>query len=190
MLQAQGGIAHVTVPVAGGRASREGVRIHRSPSLTRFAVAARDNIPVTRPGRTLRDVRGSLTEYELGAAIRAAEVAGLPLDDFDPYPHLPESALEQRFLKVCRDHGVPRPETQVRVGRYRVDFLWRAERLIVEVDGYRYHGGRVAFERDRARDNALTALGYEVLRFTHRQLTDDPAAVAALVASRLVTRSR
>jgi very-short-patch-repair endonuclease len=41
---------------------------------------------------------------------------------------------------------------------------------------------RVAEERDRERDAALARAGHRVLRFTHRQLADDPHAVAATIA--------
>jgi len=57
--------------------------------------------------------------------------------------------------------------------------------LIVETDGYRYHRGSVAFEDDRARDNRLMALGYDVLRFTYWKVVNEPEAVAALVRIRL-----
>ncbi|HET9739877.1 MAG TPA: DUF559 domain-containing protein, partial [Solirubrobacteraceae bacterium] len=60
---------------------------------------------------------------------------------------------------------------------YEVDLLWRRERLIVEVDGYAYHSTRQAFERDRARDAALQAAGYRVVRLTWRQIAYEPLAV-------------
>ena len=75
------------------------------------------------------------------------------------------------------------------VGPYRVDFLWPRARLIVETDGYRYHRGSISFEDDRARDNQLARLGYEVLRFTYRRVVEEPEAVADLVRSRLRDRS-
>ena len=59
-----------------------------------------------------------------------------------------------------------------------VDFLWCSQRLVVETDGYRFHRGRLAFEADRARDVELKLLGYTVVRFTHRQVVDDPSRVA------------
>ena len=65
-----------------------------------------------------------------------------------------------------------------RVGRYEVDFLWRDQRLVVETDGFRYHGSRDAFERDRARDADLQSRGFRVVRLTHRQLMNDPRKVA------------
>jgi very-short-patch-repair endonuclease len=66
----------------------------------------------------------------------------------------------------------------VPVGSFIADFLWPRHRLIVELDGYRAHGTRSAFESDRARDIELKLLGYEVIRFTWRQLTSQPAQVA------------
>jgi very-short-patch-repair endonuclease len=51
--------------------------------------------------------------------------------------------------------------------------------LIVEVDGYRFHGHRAAFERDRRRDRTLRAAGYEVIRFTWRALREEPFGVVA-----------
>jgi very-short-patch-repair endonuclease len=66
-----------------------------------------------------------------------------------------------------------------RIGPFTVDFLWPAERLVVEVDGWDSHGTRSAFEADRERDTQLKLLGYEVVRFTWRLLTENPAQVAA-----------
>jgi very-short-patch-repair endonuclease len=64
------------------------------------------------------------------------------------------------------------------LGSFIADVLWPEHRLIVELDGYRAHGSRSAFEADRARDVELKLLGYEVIRFTWRQLTSQPAQVA------------
>jgi very-short-patch-repair endonuclease len=69
--------------------------------------------------------------------------------------------------------------------RFEVDFLWRDERLIVELDGWQSHRTRSAFEEDRARDARLKLLGYGVLRFTWRQLEMDPRQVAAAVRALL-----
>jgi very-short-patch-repair endonuclease len=73
----------------------------------------------------------------------------------------------------------------VQVGPYEVDFLWRDRALIVEADGFRHHGDRLAFERDRAKDARLQSLGFRVLRFTYRQLTGDRSAVVAALGSLL-----
>ena len=66
----------------------------------------------------------------------------------------------------------------MRVGPFMVDFLWRDCGLIVEADGYGVHRTRSAFESDRARDVELKLLGQTVVRFTHRQLMDEPSRVA------------
>ena len=73
------------------------------------------------------------------------------------------------------------------LGGYEVDMLWREQRLIVEVDGYAYHSGRAAFERDRRRDAALQAAGYRVVPFTWRQITLEPHVVVAQLARLLQT---
>ena len=77
----------------------------------------------------------------------------------------------------------------MRLGRYRPDFLWREHRVIVETDGFRAHGHRLAFENDRARDATLQAAGYAVLRFTWRQVNDDPHTVAGRIAATLTRRA-
>ena len=66
-----------------------------------------------------------------------------------------------------------------------VDFLWRRSGLVVETDGYRYHGGRASFEHDRARDAKLAAAGFEVMRFSWRQIADEPDEVVAALRARL-----
>jgi very-short-patch-repair endonuclease len=101
-----------------------------------------------------------------------------------PIGDLPEadgtrSGLESRFLRFCRRHRLPEPEPNAKLGPFTVDFLWRAERVVVETDSYRTHGGQVAFEEDRERDIYLKARGYKVARITDRQLDADPAGVAA-----------
>lgn len=86
---------------------------------------------------------------------------------------------EGDFLRFCRRNGLPAPEVNGRVGPWTVDFLWRNKSLAVETDSYRYHRGNVAFEDDRARDLDLRRHGFEVRRFTHRQVREEPAVVAA-----------
>jgi hypothetical protein len=60
----------------------------------------------------------------------------------------------------------------------------------VEVDGYAFHRGRAAFERDRARDAQLVAAGLRIMRITWRQLADEPEAVVARLAAALAAPGR
>ena len=86
--------------------------------------------------------------------------------------------MENEFLVLCDDHGVPRPRVNSRVEGHTVDFFWPPHRLIAETDSRRYHATRAAFERDRARDAALMVAGYRVIRFTYRRIKREPAGVA------------
>ena len=104
-------------------------------------------------------------------------------------PAFTESELEEAFLELCRTHGLPRPEVGVwvatRDGHLKADFLWRAPRLVVETDGYAFHGHRLAFERDHRRDALLDLAGWKVRRFTWRQVAMDADLVAATVRAAL-----
>jgi very-short-patch-repair endonuclease len=176
---------HVTV--SGASESRRGIRVHRSRTLTPEKITVRLGIPVTTPARTLFDLRSVLGRRQFGAVLRQAEFLGLPLDS-SLEPDRTRSELEGKLLALCRRHRLPRPEVNVRIGSFTVDFLWRDRRLVVEVDGFRAHGTRSAFESDRARDVELRLLGYEVLRFTWRQLGENPREVARALRELLATR--
>jgi very-short-patch-repair endonuclease len=186
MLPAQPGHVEVTVPGHGGRKRRKGIRIHRSISLHPAQTTLRLGIPVTTPARTLADLRRSATPDELSKARREAELRGYRLaDQGEGEPALTRTELERRFLRLCRRRGLPVPEVDVPVGEYVVDFLWREEGLIVETDSYRFHGGRAAFEYDYHRQARLNAAGFDVMRFTWRQVVYEPEEVVAAVRSRL-----
>jgi len=115
-------------------------------------------------------------------AIRQAEFLRLPTGLVTDRTR---SDLERYFLRLCRRYGLPRPEVNVLIGGMTVDFLWRDARLVVETDSYATHGGTVAFEDDRQRDLRLRRLGYDVHRFSERQLELEPAAIARDVAAGL-----
>jgi very-short-patch-repair endonuclease len=169
----------VTVPSSNGR-RHAGVVIHRSRTLTAAQITRRLGIPVTTPSRTLADLRRSLPQLQFARALREAEFLRLPVDR-SLQPDHTRSELETRFLRLCRRHRIPQPDVNVRVGSFVVDFLWPSHCLVAELDGYRAHGGRLAFEADRARDLELATLGFRVVRITWRRLNDDlDGLVAAL----------
>ena len=85
--------------------------------------------------------------------------------------------------RLARRHGLPQPECNASLDApdhpgLEADFYFPAHRLVIETDGWDTHRTRQAFEDDRAKDAALTAAGYTVVRFTWRQLRDDPQTVA------------
>jgi very-short-patch-repair endonuclease len=95
----------------------------------------------------------------------------------------PESELEARFVALVHRYRLGRPERQVDLGdsdRWigRVDFAWREERLVVEVDGARHHNSFLDRRADEERDTALTAAGWTVLRFTWSEVVETPGEVA------------
>ena len=200
------GMPHVTV--AGHRVTRPpaGVRVHRS--VIPDAGAKRDGIPVTSLFRTLDDLARVMTAGALRAAIGRAERHHAPdlvaLHDAARSPELrralavyvagrglTDSELEARLFEVVAVTSLPRPETQRRQAGGRVDFLFRELGLVVEVDGYGTHRGRVAFQDDRDRDRAHMRAGLATLRLTWADVTRAPRQVAAdleLTAARLVAK--
>jgi very-short-patch-repair endonuclease len=104
-------------------------------------------------------------------------------------PALTRSEGERLMRRLARAAGLPEPVANSRVVGWEVDFLWPAQRLVVEVDGYQFHGHRTAFERDRRKGLALAAAGYRVIRISWRQLVHQPILVAAQLAQALAVGS-
>jgi very-short-patch-repair endonuclease len=102
---------------------------------------------------------------------------------------LTRSEAERRLLALVRAAALPQPKANSRIAGMEVDFLWQEQKVIVEVEGYAYHAGGRAFERDRERDTTLAARGYVVLRVTWRALAARREAVAARIAAALAIRS-
>lgn len=196
-----------------GRAgNRMGIRLHRSP-LRDDERAVEAGIPVTSVARTLLDLAEALDEEQLRRAFEEADrLKLLKLPKLErvcaragrrkglrPIRHLlaearspteTPSPLEDRFAKFCRTHlaDLPEPLTNVLILDHEIDAYWPTHRLIVEMDSWKFHGHRAAFERDRERDAARLAAGYRVIRLTHRQLKSEPARIAAQLRDLLQQR--
>jgi very-short-patch-repair endonuclease len=180
---------HITVPRTSGTRKRNGIVLHRSSTLVARDCTRLEGIPVTRPNRTLTDLRPFLSTAQFAAALREAEFLRLPIENrFESDGARTE--LEQHMVALCRRHRLPQPEVNARLDRYDVDLLWRDAGLVVEVDGWESHRTRSAFEADRSRDARLKVLGYEVVRFTWRQVTGDRPAVGKTIRTLLRVRSK
>ena len=101
-----------------------------------------------------------------------------------------ESELEGLVIAVLSAAGLPLPEKQRNVGGTttpigRVDFLYSAARLVIEADSKRHHASWLDQEADQRRDLQLTAAGFQIVRVSWHQLTENPdefiAAVRAVV---------
>jgi very-short-patch-repair endonuclease len=179
MLNPHSGPIEVTVAGNGGRRNRRGIKVHRSSTFSADFRIVRNGIAVTKAKRTLRDLHRSVSADTYRSAVRRAlDRRLITSDDLRDEDELTRSKLERRMLALCRRHRLPRPEVNARVGPYEVDFLWRDQKVIVETDSWRHHGDRATFESDRARDAHLQGLGFRVLRFTWRQITDTPDLTA------------
>jgi very-short-patch-repair endonuclease len=112
------------------------------------------------------------------------------LHDHAPGEPVLESRLEKRFVEFVTAYRLPAFMRQVNIpgrdGRpARVDFLWPDARLIVEVDGRRWHARFADLDRDHLRDLHALSLGYRTARITWTMLNEDPATLAEdLLAAR------
>ena len=197
------GSVDVTLP--NSRRQRPGITWHMA-SLPADEITSVAGIPVTTVPRTLLDLAVVLDKHGVERAINEADVQrhtdplSLPAL-LARYPRrrggaairavlaegrigtsVTKSELEERFVRFLADWGLPRPELNVSIavrgGFVEADCAWHSSRLIAELDGRAVHGTAAAFERDRARDRALGAAGWRVIRITWRQLTEETRALA------------
>jgi very-short-patch-repair endonuclease len=175
-----------------------------------------EGIPVTRIERTLVDLAGIVDADELEDALdsalrkRLTTVRKLRLriraesrrkgigtlrslvDERDDRGRPSASRFETRLNRLLLRSGLPaiREFTVWDGGEFiaRVDFCWPEARLIVEADGFRWHGGRRAWQRDRERRNRLTTMGWSVIQVTWDDLTRRPDALIDTIRSLLQPR--
>jgi hypothetical protein len=179
ILAESGADPQITLPGPADPGRRRGIRAHRSATLNASVITSRDGIPVTRPARTLADLKRTASAPTVRRARRQAEYLGLPLGD-EPGDGT-RSDLESDFLALCQRSGIPQPEVNVPVGPFTVDFMWRDRALVIEVDGYRSHRGRQAFTDDRVREARLVQRGIYVQRFSDWQIDNEPEDVVQTV---------
>ena len=207
-------LIEVSIPSRSGRA-RPGVVVHRAPGLGPADVTTLNRIPSTTAARTQLDLAAVVNASELARTLEATERkrlfdltevtaaldrapghpgAGRLLAALAAYAEPPPTRreFERLAFEVLVLAGLGRPAVNVVIeagGQVQeVDFCWPDRRLIVEADSFEFHRTRAAFERDRRRDQRLTAAGWTVLRITWRQLRDAPEEVVAAVVA--ASRSR
>ncbi|MGH2951165.1 MAG: type IV toxin-antitoxin system AbiEi family antitoxin domain-containing protein [Solirubrobacterales bacterium] len=177
-----------------------GVSTRRSRRIDRRDATVFKRIPVTTVPRTLVDVTEDLGIEELARACHEAGIryATTPqqveavLDRRPTSPgaaklrrilrgdfHVTLSKLERAFLARLREAGLPLPQTNRAAGTRRVDCRWPEHRLTVELDSYRYHGSRHAWEQDRRREREAHARGDEFRRYTYGDVLEAPTLMLA-----------
>lgn len=209
-----GGPPEVEVTLVARRCrKKQGVRIRTVSRLYAQDVRRKDRVLLTSPARTIVDLAADTDELELERLIAEARVRRLVRDgELDSALQraglrkgrarlkallrseggqaMTRSEIERACRRLLKAAGLPQPEVNQRVAGYEVDFLWREQRMILEVDSYTFHGHRQAFERDRRKSMALEDAGFHVIRVTARQLIDEPLWVIAHLARALDRRQR
>jgi hypothetical protein len=204
--------AKVSVTTPADAASTPALWVYARRALAADEVESVRGVPVTTPARTLVDVAPLLTAAQLAAALGEADRRGR-LDVAAVERALRRTAgrhgqghrrlraaldahrtagaalllseLEERFLDLVLAAGLPRPLLNAPLLGYRLDALWPAARVVVELDGWAHHSDRQAAARDRDKTNRLQLEGFAVLRFIHGDLVAQPAAVVAAVRAAL-----
>jgi hypothetical protein len=187
----------------------KGIRVHRSTTLRQREITTQLGIRVTSPARTLLDISPRLNDRALKRAVNNA-LGSLWLSEDQlaetlarhPTAHaskriakligLPgtrtRSGWEDDFPRFCADHGLPAPVMGAPLAGYIVDALFPVEKVIVELDSWRFHKGKIAFETDREGDADTLARGFVTVRVTEERLDERPGEEAIRLHAILATR--
>jgi hypothetical protein len=202
----------VTVPYPHHHGIRTGVVVaHRSRDLDAASVREWRRIPTTDPLRTLVDLASTVTPQALADAVDRAlakQLASIPAllgelnrlgrrgrpgagalrrllkeRGFIGVPH--PSVLESKTRRLFDQFRLPVPDCEfvTEEGAYRLDFAYPTLKLAIEVDGYVWHFSPEHRRRDNARRNALRLQGWQIYVYNWKEITQEPARVAAEIAA-------
>ncbi|MEV7341554.1 hypothetical protein [Streptomyces sp. NPDC093544] len=139
---------------------------------------------IRRAPLTTRDAIAAALEAPLLGAARARRRLKLA----DPYAGSPAETIARLRM---HDAGL-RPEPQAELltlggRRCLLDFLFRAEGLAVEIEGYAYHGSRASHHRDIARYNQVLQCPEVrlLLRYTAADVFGRPAQIVQEIQTAL-----
>ena len=188
--------------------SRRGIKVHQRRSTER---AWHKRLPVTTVAQTLLDfaaraslnrVRTVMATAEYQGLLDIDEVQGMPghgrpgsaklrtaLKRHQPRLAYARSPVEVTLFAICEARGIELPEVNARVAWWTVDFLWRKQGVVVEVDPYGNHHTPAQVDRDRRKDLALRAAGLAVNRYSRDQVEQAAEQVAVDLADTIAQRS-
>ena len=202
----------IDVAFRGGLAGqRTGIRPHRAGDLPASDIMIKHGLRVTTLARTLLDLAAVASRATLERLVEEAQVqtrsparsswrwpSGRPASAACGSFARSWSSSTSRCSRAQREseahgalqvRGAPASEDERAQGGLGGRCVWDAQRLVVEVDGYKTHRPRAQFERDRRKDAELLLAGYRVLRLTWWRLTREPDQVIALLAAALGSHS-
>jgi very-short-patch-repair endonuclease len=188
--------------------AHKGMRLHRIKGVDRRELKREQGLWVSSPARAVLEVAAVGTKDELvdvidaGLALRrltpgdmklvltrnrpcrgAARLAEVLADDTTMA--ISRSRAEKALLRLIKDAGLPMPDTNVKFGRFEADFVWRKQRLIVELDSATYHSGPGVFHRDHEKDLVFRSAGFDVMRPTRAHVVYQGSRVLVLIAQAL-----
>jgi hypothetical protein len=177
-----------------------GVKTKRVRNIDRRDITELNGIPVTTVPRTLVDLAAVLDEDELARACHLAGViygvgpskVGAVLERRGRVPGAAKlrcvmngetkvklSVLEREFIRTLKREDLPIPDTNRRVGNYRVDCHWKTLRVTIELVSFKYHNSRHAWERDHDREREARSRGDEWRSFTYEDVLEDQTYMLA-----------
>jgi hypothetical protein len=207
---------HLTVDQTARRAGARDIVVHRrigfEPSAPQCVI--RHGLLITSPPRSLVDSwpllpRDERRPFVIEAVRKGITTAELLAESLMERPNIAghrtlaqaidliadgcQSELEVLgVLNVFRHPSLPRGIGQYRIEvggvAYHPDRAWPEAKLAVELDGARHHTSPEDRRRDLARDAALAAAGWVVLRFTYADVQKNPELVRARVLAVYRTR--
>jgi hypothetical protein len=187
--------------------SQRGIKVHQRRDLDR---GWRNQLPVTTLPQTMLDFAASASLNQVRVLLANAEYHNL-LDVQQVQPllgpgrrgstklrtalkrHQPRLAYtasphEVTLFTISERLGLPLPEPNVWIAGWKVDFFWREEGVVVEVDPYGNHHTPAQVDRDRRKDLTLRANNLVVNRYSRDQLKLTPDAVGTDLAATLAHR--
>jgi hypothetical protein len=177
-----------------------GIRTRRSRRLDSLETTRWKRIPITTVPRTLVDLPSLLSFEDLTTAVHEADVRHHTRPEhieavLHRYPNAKGattlraialgdhptllSKLERYFRALLRTNALELPQTNRKEGAHYIDCRWPEHRLTVELDSYRFHRSRHAWEQDRERERAARARGDEFRRYTWRDVVEEPTPTVA-----------
>lgn len=190
---------HITRPGGNGR-RRTNLVVHRS-HVPPCDTTGRDGILCTSAARTIVDLAAIASPEDLERILIAADSLRIlnhrRLEELARdrrgakalrsllfgAPITVRSGRETELLQAFRRAGLPEPIVNGFPEGFEVDYHWKELRLVVELDGYRFHGGRERMNSDRERDQMLALAGWRTLRFTRDQVAVDADECARRTAA-------
>jgi len=184
-------LAHANSP------SPHGIVIHRG-TIPADEICLRQSIDCTTPARTAYDigrrVPGDMAIIGIDALLNAT---GCAVEDVERIADLYPGARGIRRLRVALDladggaespketelrlllvrDGLPRPVTQIKVGRRRIDMGWPEWKVGIEYDGEQHWTNPDDYADDIERLEYLAAQGWIIVRVSSRQLRYDRAGI-------------